>query len=531
VRAVDPSGERVTTHPDRWFLTAKERGNASTTMDGRRHGGAAWSTGNRVRPLVHGAAYFAELLAAISAMQPGDQLMFTDWRGDPDERLAGPGTEVSRVLADASRRGVVVRGLMWRSHLDRLRYHESANRHLGEEIQAAGGECLLDMRVRTGGSHHQKFVVLRHRGRPERDVAFLGGIDLCHGRRDDRSHRGDDQPCPIGAAYGPRPAWHDVQAAIYGPAVADVETAFRERWDDPAPLTRNPYRRWRDRLLRPTGPAPCPPRLPDPPRCGTDAVQILRTYPHRRRGYPFAPDGERSIARAYRKAVGQARQLIYVEDQYLWSSHVVAVFSHALTTNPDLRLIAILPHHPDGDSNAYNAPQLLARQQALNLLRRSGGSRFAAYGVENPAGRPVYVHAKVCVVDDAWCTIGSGNLNLRSWTFDTELSCAVVAQDLTGTSVAQQLRLTLAREHLDRADGDDLDLRDPVDAFNTVAQSAKELDAWHGAGGRGTRPPGRLRPYREPALSRVTMRWSGPLYRVLYDPDGRPASLRRRHAF
>jgi phosphatidylserine/phosphatidylglycerophosphate/cardiolipin synthase-like enzyme len=97
----------------------------------------------------------------------------------------------------------------------------------------AGGECLLDMRVRTRGSHHQKLVVLRHAGRPELDVAYVGGIDLCHGRRDDHMHGGDEQPCPLGAAYGPRPPWHDVQIAIQGPAVADIETVFRERWEDP----------------------------------------------------------------------------------------------------------------------------------------------------------------------------------------------------------------------------------------------------------------------------------------------------------
>jgi hypothetical protein len=66
-----------------------------------------------------------------------------------------------------------------------LRRSERENRHLGEEIDAAGGVCLLDMRVRPGGSHHQKFVVLRHPGRPEQDCAFVGGIDLCHSRRDD----------------------------------------------------------------------------------------------------------------------------------------------------------------------------------------------------------------------------------------------------------------------------------------------------------------------------------------------------------
>ena len=219
------------------------------------------------------------MLAGIRAMQAGDLLLFTDWRGDPDERLDGPGTEVSQVLAEAANRGVIVRGLLWRSHLDRFRYSLQEHRDLGEAIVAAGGECLLDMRVRTRGSHHQKLVVLRHAGRPERDVAYVGGIDLCHGRRDDHAHGGDAQPCPLGAAYGPRPPWHDVQIAIQGPAVADVETVFRERWEDPTPLTRNPLRRWRDRVFRPIEPAPVPVPLPNP-QCGTDAVQVLRTYPY-----------------------------------------------------------------------------------------------------------------------------------------------------------------------------------------------------------------------------------------------------------
>jgi phosphatidylserine/phosphatidylglycerophosphate/cardiolipin synthase-like enzyme len=144
-----------------WFLTAAERANPYTRIDSRHPDGAAWSTGNRVRPLVHGATYFAELLAAIRRMRSGDQLMLTDWRGDPDEMLAGPGTAVSEVLADAARRGIVVRALLWRSHLDRFRYHEAENRRIGEEIHAAGGACQLDMRVRRGGSHHQKLVVLR----------------------------------------------------------------------------------------------------------------------------------------------------------------------------------------------------------------------------------------------------------------------------------------------------------------------------------------------------------------------------------
>ena len=133
--------------------------------------------------------------------------MFTDWRGDPGELLDGPGTAIADVFSAAASRGVVVKGLIWRSHLDRLSFSEQQNRHLGEKIEAAGGECLLDMRVRPGGSHHQKFVVLRHPGRPELDVAFVGGIDLCHSRRDTADHQtGGEEPCAPPPTHGSPPS-------------------------------------------------------------------------------------------------------------------------------------------------------------------------------------------------------------------------------------------------------------------------------------------------------------------------------------
>ena len=80
---------------DDWFLSTAERGNAATQIDRRHPDGAAWTAGNDVRALVHGASYFPLLLRAVEAMVAGDLLVFTDWRGDPDERLDGAGTEVS----------------------------------------------------------------------------------------------------------------------------------------------------------------------------------------------------------------------------------------------------------------------------------------------------------------------------------------------------------------------------------------------------------------------------------------------------
>jgi phosphatidylserine/phosphatidylglycerophosphate/cardiolipin synthase-like enzyme len=528
-----------------WFLSPAERGNPATLLDRRHHDGEAFTVGNDVTALVHGSTYFAELLRSVQAMRAGDLLLFTDWRGDPDQRLAGPNTEVSRVFSDAASRGVVVKGLMWRSHFDRFAFSEQENRHLGEDIEAAGGQCLRDMRVRPGGSHHQKLVVLRHPGRPESDVAFVGGIDLCHSRRDGPDHAGDPQHQSMAMVYGPRPPWHDIQLAVRGPAVADLETVFRERWQDPAPLTRNPFDRLADLIRRDDDRAGAlPPPLSDPAPWGTASVQVLRTYPRRRRGYPFAPDGERSVAHAYDKVIARAHSLIYLEDQYLWATDVVRCFTDALRANPKLHVIAVIPLHPDQDGRLSLPPNLIGRQQALDELRAAGGPRVGVYGIENHSGTPVYVHAKVCIVDDLWASVGSDNFNLRSWTHDSELSCAVIDDRLDqreprvldrfgdGARVfARELRLQLSREHLDREPAVDEDLLDPIGAFTAFADAARQLQRWHDNGKTEPRPPGRLRPYQAPHQPRRTRLWATPLYRTVYDPDARPQQLRRTHRF
>ena len=527
---------------DDWFLSASERGNQATRLDARHADGRAWTIGNEATVHVHGATYFARLADAVAAMVDGDLLLFTDWRGDPDQQLTDEAS-VAEVFGAAARRGVDVRGLIWRSHWDKLAFSSEENRHLGEQIEAAGGECLLDMRVRTGGSHHQKFAVLRHPTRPERDVAFVGGMDLCHSRRDDTSHGGDRQRQPMAAVYGPHPPWHDVMVELRGPAVGDVETVFRERWEDPTPLSRNPVHVARERLRgeRRRG-APLPAQRPDPDPVGAQAVQLLRTYPRRLGGYPFAPQGERSVARGYGKALERARALVYVEDQYLWSREVAEAFAAALRRNSGLHVIAVVPHHPDQDGRFSLPPNLVGRERALDIMTAAGAGRVAVYGVENADGTPIYVHAKVCIVDDTWATVGSDNFNRRSWTHDSELTAAVLDETLderepadpraTGEGArryARQLRLQLMTEHLDQAE--DEDLIDPERAVARMHEAAAALQGWYDGGKVGPRPPGRLRPLADPALSRLTRGWATAAYHAVYDPDGRPRALRRRRSF
>lgn len=524
-----------------WLLRQHERGNPHSRIDDRHPGDEAWSTGNVVRPLVHGATYFAELLERLEATREGDLVLFTDWQGDADERLdGGPGSEVAEVLARADERGVDVRGLVWRSHSAAMGFTAGENLRLGEELQSRGAEALLDMRVRHGGSHHQKLLVIRHRDDPARDVAYVGGIDLCHSRRDDADHGGDPQALgTMAEEYGETPPWHDIQAAISGPAVHDVETVFRERWEDPTPLTRGPFFWLRDRVLGlDVRPDPLPDQAPPPPSPpgASHAVQLLRTYPDLRLGrdYPFARGGERSVARGYAKALGRARTSVYLEDQYLWGRHIGDAFVQALRDQPALHVLAVVPLHPDL-AGAARVPELVGRRRAMAEMHRAAPDRVAVFGIENHAGTPVYVHAKCCIIDDTWTTVGSDNFNRRSWTHDSELSAVVVDTDPADPGAyARALRLRLAAEHLD-LDEDDQEAMsgcvDPIAMFHAFSRSADALDAWHDGGRRGDRPPGRLRRLRVPELGRWERTWALPAYLTMHDPDGRPRSLRRRDSF
>jgi phosphatidylserine/phosphatidylglycerophosphate/cardiolipin synthase-like enzyme len=522
-----------------WFLTPKQRGNRRTTIP-------PWCVGSTAVPLVDGAAYFDRLVDEVEALDPGDHLFFTDWRGDPDQLLRDGGPTMVELLRSAAKRGVYVRGLLWRSHLDIGQFSQEENREVSERVEDAGGEVLLDQRVRRGGSHHQKLVVLRHPHAPERDVAYAGGIDLCHSRRDDSDHRGDPQAVPMSSRYGEHPPWHDVQLELRGPVVGALDTSFRERWNDPTnPASRRPVAWLHDKIRRANlSPGPLPPQPPDPPPCGSHAVQVLRTYPATRPRYPFAPDGERSIARGYSKAVKRATRLIYLEDQYMWSADVARLFARALKANPNLHMVVVVPRHPDVDGALALPPNIVGREQALEVCLRAGGDRVHVFDVENHEGTPIYVHAKVCVVDDVWASVGSDNFNRRSWTHDSELSCAVLDEtrdereplDPAGRGdgarvYARNLRLRLMAEHLDLAGEQVGDLVDPADAVRVIEESADALDGWYAGGKVGERPPGRLRRHRPERLNALARLWAQPVYRLIYDPDGRPLRKRMRRAW
>ncbi|MCU1676527.1 MAG: phospholipase, partial [Frankiales bacterium] len=213
----------------------------------------------------------------------------------------------------------------------------------------------------------------------------------------------------------------------------------------------------------------------------------------------------------------------------------------ALRREPRLQLIAVVPRFPDADGPVSGPPNRLGQLRALEILRKAGGDRVAVYNIENRAGAPIYVHAKVCIVDDVWFTIGSDNFNRRSWTNDSEITCAVIDDTIDDRSpgaagadgprlLARELRLQLWAEHLG-VDAADERLLDPAAGFELWTSTAAAIDDWHANGKRGDRPAGQARPHDPDPVSRLNRLWAMPAYRRVFDPDGRPWWLRRTNRF
>jgi phosphatidylserine/phosphatidylglycerophosphate/cardiolipin synthase-like enzyme len=235
--------------------------------------------------------------------------------------------------------------------------------------------------------------------------------------------------------------------------------------------------------------------------------------------------------------------LIYIEDQYFWSGEIAKLLADALRRRPTLQVLAVVPRFPDKDSKLSGPPSRLAQARAIAIVKAAGGQRVGIYNIENENSNPVYVHAKVCVIDDVWATVGSDNLNRRSWTHDSELSCAVIDSELDdrlpldpgglgdgSRKFARSLRLSLWAEHLGLS-VDDPKLLDLTNSSTLWNETANSLDSWRSRGSQRHRPTTRIRLHEVDPVPPGSQRWADVVYRLIFDPDGRPLSLRLRRRF
>ena len=423
--------------------------------------------GNAVDVLVDGAEALPQIAEAIEGAR--DSVWLAGWHFDPRFRLRRDDARTLReLLAEAAER-VHVRVLAWGGaplplfHPDRGEVREARD----ELVRGTKIEMVLDARERPFHCHHEKLVVV------DDELAFVGGIDLTSYAGD----RFDTSDHPVRPSVG----WHDATSRIRGPAVADVAAHIRLRW---AELTGDVV------------PAP-----PAPKAAGDVELQVVRTVPER--VYRRLPRGEFSILESYLRALRKARRLVYLENQFLWSPEIVEVLEEKLRQPPDdrFRLVVVLPARPNnGNDDTRGQLGILAEADAL-------AHRFLACTLYEHGGkRPVYVHAKIGIVDDEWLTLGSANLNEHSLFNDSEVN--VVTHD---PGLARATRLRLWSEHLDLP-VEEVD-RDPTpivdDVWHPLAQRQLELLR------SGERPTHRL--VRLPHVSRRVGALRGPLSGLLVD--------------
>jgi phosphatidylserine/phosphatidylglycerophosphate/cardiolipin synthase-like enzyme len=243
-----------------------------------------------------------------------------------------------------------------------------------------------------------------------------------------------------------------------------------------------------------------PPALPATrDRTGEQTVELVRTIPQGI--YERVPRGEYRILEAYVRALRSAQRLIYIENQFLWSPEIVEILTGKLADPPsdEFRIVVLLPVRPNNGAD-------VTRGQAGELDRVDGGAgRFVACSIyaqgESGDPTPVYVHSKVCIVDDQWLTLGSANLNERSLFNDSEVN--VCCED---AALATGVRERLWAEHLEM----------PIEQVRDTEPAQLVDDVWRPvaaeqADRRESKQPLTHRLVRLPGVSRRSRRLLGPL--------------------
>jgi cardiolipin synthase A/B len=185
--------------------------------------------------------------------------------------------------------------------------------------------------------------------------------------------------------------WRDTDVRVEGPIVSRLQGAFVENWLE---ATGNVL----------GGAAYFPPL----PRRGPVFAQIVRSSPE---------GGSFSMYTMYLLAMSSARRSIHVTNPYfLPDDRMTRVLTEA--SRRGVRVVVLLPGAIDN-----------------NIVRQASRSQFGALleaGIEIYEYQAGLLHAKTMTIDGIWATIGSTNLDTRSFALNEELNAVLYDKDITG---------------------------------------------------------------------------------------------------
>ena len=423
--------------------------------------------GKFVRPLIDGESAFRRICEAIEAARHSVWVTVTFmWAAFemPDARGA-----TFDVLDRAAARGIDVRLIFWRpdAETESLRcnaFWESAA-HIGLLDRRRSGVKIRWDRAHPGFCQHQKSWLID--AGAENETAFVGGINLSPHSLASPGHNGEGQN-------------HDVYLELAGPSAVDVHHNFVQRWNEASERLKEDghWGTGSETNLQ------FPVRVPA--ARGNAVVQIQRTVRRGRyldgqatpEGISFnIASGEQSNFDQYCAAINAARRSIYLENQCLDVSEIVACLSRALKRGVDV--VLLMPAEP------YAALQITRERRAFLQVRAELGiyQNFMLAGIAGIGAdglrKSIYVHAKLMLVDDEWATVGSRNLHRFSLFGNGEMNAS-----FSEPNSVRAFRCELLREHLDR-DTSDMDDHDALCLFRKIARENRRKfeasdHAWQG---------------------------------------------------
>lgn len=324
--------------------------------------------GNKATLLFDGPQTMAAMRAAIAAAR--DSINLETYIFDEDEL----GLQFAELLMEKQRQGVTV-NIMYDSvgtlsvpaaFFERMR---EAGIHLLAFNPVGSAAWKLNQR------DHRKLLIVDGR------VAFTGGLNISasYTRGSLFRSRAASEPARLA-----QPGWRDTHVMIEGPAVAACQWLFVRQWvaQDAAELPLADY-------------------FPPPQVAGDKLLRVLGSDP----GDKF------EIYRAYSLALQAARSSIHLTSAYFVpDQQTVAALTAAARRGVDVRLV--LPGVSD------NGVVFQAGHAFYDELLASGVRIFHL--------KRAVLHAKTAVIDGNWSTVGSANIDRRSFLHNSELNVIVL---------------------------------------------------------------------------------------------------------
>lgn len=413
---------------------------------------------NYVNPLVDGVPAFSRICEAVESAERS--VWVTVAFLHPLFQMPDGHGSLFDVLDRARGRGLDVRVIFWRSqhlHDNEPNTHffgtEDERRRLAERDShfLARWDCAHERYCQ-----HQKSWLIDAGG--EGEVAFVGGINLTRGSVVEPGHAPTD-----------RGNTHDVYVELQGPCATDVHHNFVQRWNEASERNANdgswPPDDLTDDLAFPVAVSPT---------AGNAVVQIQRTVRSERYCDGTATPGgdvfdigagEHSVLAQYIHAIDSAQRTIYIEDQSIGAPKIVQALGAALDRGVDVVFLVPVDPHPEMAA-ARQMPESKDFFDSLGALSQYDHFTLVGITTQRPSGeyQHVYVHAKIALIDDVWCTIGSANIANRSFYVDTELNASIWHSE-----TVKGLRCELLQEHLDQNTGM-LDDREALAMYRRIAR-------------------------------------------------------------